>query len=345
MAKGKLGPITMAVAGLGRAGWSIHVRAIRGRKDFVLTEVMDADPARLEEAKAEFGCRTFKDWRSFIKASEAELVVVATQSHDHAWMSLEALAAKHHVLTEKPAATRLADMDKLVAAAKKSRKLFTVHQNARLYPDYLQLQEIMRRGVLGRVFEIKRGGYGFARRNDWQTLRKYGGGQLNNNGVHLIDQVMQLLDAPVTAVFGDLQQILNPGDVEDHAKVVFRTEKGMLADVEVTQCALPLPAWVVLGTRGTLISDGQTVRLRYLAGKLKPLKPIDAKAVAGRRYGTGEKLEFKEETLPVATEMKRVYYDHLYDSIRKGKPLLVTPESVRNTMAVLRLARKGTRFP
>jgi hypothetical protein len=115
--------------------------------------------------------------------------------------------------------------------------------------------------------------------------------------------------------------------------------------VEITQSALPQPVWVLLGTRGTLVSDGQNVHLRYLAGRLKPLKPIDAKAVAGRKYGTGEKLEFKEETLPAGLEGKRNFYDYLADSIRKGKPLLVTPESVRNTMEVLRLARKGTQFP
>ena len=345
MAKRKAGPITMAVAGLGRAGWDIHVRAIRGRKDFVLTEVMDLEPERLAEAEAEFGCRTFKTWKSFLKASEAELVVVATQSHDHARMSIEALAAGKHVLVEKPAATKMSDLDRMIAAAKKGRKLLTVHQSARFAPDYLHLREILRSGVLGRIFEIKRGGYGFARRNDWQTLRKYGGGQLNNNGVHLIDQVVQLLDSPVTAAFGDLQQILNPGDVEDHVKVVFRAQSGMLGEVEVTQCALPLPAWVVLGTRGTLVSDGREFRLRYVVGRLKPLTPIDSKAVAGRRYGTGEKVAFKEETLPAASEVKRGFYDYLYDSLRKGKPLYVTPESVRNTMEVLRLARKGTRFP
>jgi UDP-N-acetylglucosamine 3-dehydrogenase len=141
-------PITMAVAGLGRAGWDLHVRAVRGRKDFALTEVMDLAPERLEEAKAEFGCRTFRDWKSFLKASKAELVVVATQSHDHAWMSLEALAAGKHVLVEKPAATKLADLDKMIAAAKKSKKLLTVHQSARLHADYLRIQEVIRRGGL-----------------------------------------------------------------------------------------------------------------------------------------------------------------------------------------------------
>ena len=69
MAKAKSGPVTMAVAGLGRAGWDIHVSAIRGRKDFVLTEVMDLDESRLAEAEAEFGCCTYRDWGRFLRES------------------------------------------------------------------------------------------------------------------------------------------------------------------------------------------------------------------------------------------------------------------------------------
>ena len=199
--------------------------------------------------------------------------------------------------------------------------------------------------MLGRIFEIKRGGYGFARRNDWQTLRKYGGGQLNNNGVHLIDQVVQLLDSPVTAVFGDLQQILNPGDVEDHVKVVFRAESGMVADVEITQSALPLPPWVVLGHAGHAGVGRAECAAALCGGQAASLSSrLTPRPCAGRKYGTGEKLEFKEETLPAGLEPKRNFYDYLADSIRKGKPLFVSPESVRNTMEVLRLARKGTQF-
>jgi len=337
-------PVTMAVVGLGRAGWDIHVRAIRGRGDYVLTEVLDLDKSRLAEAQADFGCKTFADWKTFLRKSTAELVVVASQSQDHAWMSCQALAAGKHVVVEKPMATKLADVEKMIACAEKSGTVLTVHQSARFFPEYLHIQEQTRRGVLGRIFMIHRNAAGFARRNDWQVFSKYGGGQLNNNGVHIIDQVVQLLDSPVTAVFGDLQQILNPGDVEDHVKVVMRTEKGMVADVELAVSALPFPSWVLMGTKGTLVCQGSTSKLRYVAGKLKLLKPIDAKAVAGRRYGTGEKIEFVEEEIPAAAESKKKYYDYLYDTLRRGKPLFVTPESVWRTMQVLKLARKGTKF-
>ena len=346
MATVKGGAIRTAVVGLGRAGWDIHIAAMRGRKDFVITDVVDLEQPRLEEARAEFGCRTYRDWKQFLRKSDAELAVVATQSRDHARMSMEALRAGMHVLVEKPMATSLRDADRMIEVANETGRLLTVHQNARLARDLLHIQQVIRSGVLGRVFMVRRGGYGFQRRRDWQTLRKYGGGQLNNTAVHMIDQVCQLLDSPVSAVFGDLQQIINPGDVEDHVKVVVRGESGMVVEVESTMvCALPLTAWVVMGSRGTLVSDGQTSRLRYTKlKKLPAVKPIDSHVVESRRYGFGEVIEFAEETMPTALAPKRKYYDYLYDSIRKGKPLFVTPESVRQVIYVLQQARKGTAF-
>jgi predicted dehydrogenase len=345
MATKQSGPVKMAVVGLGRAGWDIHVRAIRGRKDFQLVEVVDLEKSRLEEARAEFGCRTFLDFKRFLRESQAELVVIATQSKDHAPMSIAALATGKHVLSEKPMAVSLQETDRALAAAKRAKGLFTIHQNARLGADFLHIKEVMKSGVLGDIFMIKRGQYSYGRRNDWQVLRKYGGGNLNNNGVHAVDQVLQLLDSPVKDVFGDLQRVLIPGDAEDHVKVVIRAESGMVADVEVTTAVAASPyAWVLMGSKGTLVSDGRTSRLRYHTQKLSRLRPIDKHLVPTRTYGVGERIEFKQEEMPSSAPSQRNFYDYLYDSIRKGKPLFVTPESVRPTMYVLQHARKGTMF-
>lgn len=342
----KRNPIRMAVAGLGRAGWDIHIAAIRGRKDFILTDVVDIEQSRLDEARAEFGCRTHRSFPGLLKHNDAELVVVATLSKDHAPQSIEALKAGLHVLCEKPMATSLRQADRVIAQAKKSRGIFTVHQSARLDPGFLHVQDVIRSGVLGTVFQIRRGAYSYARRNDWQTLRKYGGGLLNNNGVHLLDQVCQLLDSPVKDAWGDLKQIVNPGDADDHNKVVLRAQSGMVGEVEVTYaCALPLPAWVVMGSRGTLVSDGKTSRLRYTKARTLPrMKVNDSHMVATRKYGSGETIEFEEKTMPTKLAPKKDFYDSLYDSIRKGTPLFVTPESARQVMWVMQQARKGSPF-
>jgi len=66
--------------------------------------------------------------------------------------------------------------------------------------------------------------------------------------------------------------------------------------------------------------------------------------VPSRAYDRLDTIEFKQEEMPSSAPSKRNFYDYLYDSIRKGKPLLVTPESVRHTMYVLQQARKGTPF-
>lgn len=346
-------PIRTAVAGLGRAGWDIHVRAIRGRRDFVLTDVIEPEAARRKEAQSEFGCRAYTDYRKFLREADTELVVIATQSQDHARQSIQALRAGFHVLCEKPMAVNLREADRVIKEAdrvikeaEKRKNLFTVHQSARFSPELIHIQKVIKSGKLGKVFQIKRYAHVYARRNDWQTLRKYGGGLLNNNGVHSVDQVCQLLDSPVKDVFGDLQQIINPGDADDHFKIVIRAESGVMIDVESSYaCALPLPNWVIMGSRGTLMSDGETSTLRYTkARKLPKMEAIDSHMVATRKYGSGEAIEFKEETMPSAEQPKRNFYDYLYDSIRKGKPLFVTPESVRQTMYVLHQARKGTAF-
>ena len=90
---------------------------------------------------------------------------------------------------------------------------------------------------LGDVFFIRSGSYGYHRRNGWQTLRKYGGGLLNNNGVHAIDQCVILMESSIMDVFGDLQQILQPGGTEEHAKMVMRGENGRVIDLELTSAS------------------------------------------------------------------------------------------------------------
>jgi hypothetical protein len=57
-----------------------------------------------------------------------------------------------------------------------------------------------------------------------------------------------------------------------------------------------------------------------------------------------EEIPWQEKTEPAELKSERNYYDYLRDSVRSGKPLLVTPESCRDVYKVMTLARKGTKF-
>src|SRR5687768_1368532 len=97
------GPIRTAIVGLGRAGWGIHVAGLKDRNDFKIVTCIDPEAERRKEAEDTLGCRTHADWKEFIKnPADAELVIIATASGMHVPMSIDALKAGLHVLTEKP---------------------------------------------------------------------------------------------------------------------------------------------------------------------------------------------------------------------------------------------------
>jgi predicted dehydrogenase len=340
-------PITTAILGLGRAGWSIHAKALTGRDDYKVVAVADPIDERLKEAKDRFGCDTFHTLEELLEGSDAELVIVATQSGDHAEHSVACLRAGRDVLVEKPMATSLADADRLLKEAKKSGKMLTVHQSARLAADFVHIRNVIASGKLGEVFYVKKGQYKFARRNDWQMLRKYGGGELNNNGVHGLDQCYLLLESKVKDVWGDLQRTICPGDAEDHVKVLIRGENDRVIDYEMfSACAVPPPRWIVCGTRGTLSCDGGTSKIKYFEeGALPELEVVDAKAVAERKYGIGETIPWKEEEIPAKDDPGAGFHDRLRASLREGKELWVKPEECREVLSIMERARLGTGFP
>ena len=297
-------PIRTAIAGLGRAGWKIHALTIQKRTDFQLVAVIDQDAGRRAEAESTFpGCRAFADWKVFLKEKNgAEFVVIATPSIAHGPMSIEALKAGLHVMSEKPMAMNVKEAERMIAAAKKAKRILTIHQNHRSDAELHHLLAIINSGILGKVFMIKMCGNRFSRRNDWQTLRKYGGGTLNNTCPHNIDQVLQLLQSPVKDVWGDLQACITAGNADDHVKVLIRGKSGRVIDLEVSDaCALPQPAWVMMGTLGTLVQEGKEFVIKYLdPSKLSKLKVMDTVAVPDRKYGVigGETLEWNEKRVP-----------------------------------------------
>jgi predicted dehydrogenase len=279
---------------------------------------------------------------------EIDVVIIATPSVDHGRDTKKSLRAGKHVIVEKPMAMSLAEADSMIATAQETGKLLLVHQNYRFFPEFLHLKEVIDSGVLGRIYHIRNYISGFTRRNDWQTLSKNGGGHLNNTCVHFLDQILQPLPGRVQQVMGDLQQIASAGDVEDHVKALIRTDAGATADIEISfaqNLAFPLPKWIVAGTHGTLSSDGTKSVVRWFdPAKAPPLEVIDGPAV-DRRYGNNDQLPWQEKTIELASRPHGAFYDHAADVFLRGTPMRVTPASVRETMRVLTLIRRGTAFP
>jgi len=349
MAKSKQ-PITYAIVGLGRAGWNIHVKALRGRKGAQIVAVADPVAERRDEAASEFGCQCYGSIDEMLKAPgfDADVVVIATPSVCHGPDTIKALKAGRHVVVEKPMSTSLREADRMIRAAKDARRKLFVHQNYRFFPEFTYYQSVIKSGRLGKVYHMRNALYGsFARRNDWQTLSRNAGGVLNNTCPHFIDQALQLTGSPIEKVFGDLKQIGSAGDVEDHVKIMMRAENGCTVDLEISSAqAMPIkpPKWTICGTHGTLTSDGAEATVRWFDPRQAPAIKAQDGPANDRKYGNTDELPWQEVTEPAVGPDIGDFYDNVFAVLRERKKMVVTPESVREVMRVITESRKGTVF-
>ncbi len=189
--------INVGIAGLGRTGWNNHANACAHLPEqFRVVAVCDPDPARQAEAIERFDCLAYSSYEEIVADKAVELMVVATPSNLHAEQTIAAMRARQHVIVEKPMASDLAGADAMLAAAKETGQILTVHQNLRYAADFVKVREVIASGVLGRIIEVRIHNGGFDRRWDWQTMKRYGGGMLNNSGPHFVDMGMLLIDDP-----------------------------------------------------------------------------------------------------------------------------------------------------
>ena len=231
-----------------------------------------------------------------------------------------------------------ADAAVIVREAARRKRILTVYQPRRATAYFQQLKAIVASGIVGDLYHVRLSLYQFSLRNDWQALRKYGGGMLNNYGAHALDQVLQLVGYDVKRVFCSLRRVASVGDAEDVVKVVLETAGGAIGEVDINQAAAAGPGYLrAWGTRGaiTLASEyegGFTVR--HLAARaLRPRKLEPSLASAGRRYPDGD-VAFRESIIPVDESLAVDVYADLARAIRTGRQPFVRPEE---PLALMRL--------
>jgi len=331
--------IRVGIAALGRSGWSIHAMALEPMVEkFKIAAVADTNPERCKEAGNRFGSRTYTNVEDLVKDEDVELVVVSTPNHLHAQHAILAMEAGKDVVCEKPMAACVADADRMIEVSHKRNRTLAIFQNRRYSPDFMKVREVIQSGVLGRIVMIRMAGHNFSRRWDWQTLKEYSGGTLNNTGPHFLDQALQLFGDAEPEIFCHLERTLTSGDAEDHCKVIFRAPGSPMIDLEVTSaCAYPQNTWLVMGTQGGLTGSTSSLQWKYVDFSKLPPRPVDRTPTPDRSYNR-EDLPWQEHTWQppdnLPSEATRFYLD-LYETLRNGADLVITPESVRRQIAVL----------
>lgn len=339
-------PIRVGVVGLGRAGWKIHLNALRDDERYQALAVVDPDAGRREEAEKEFSVASYSSLDELLaQTPDVQVVVVASPSRFHFADASAVLEAGKHCILEKPMASEIGEAKALVELADKKGTQLLVHHQHAFMPMANHLREVMDRGVLGPIYQVRTFWGSYARRWDWQTLLKNGGGQLSNTCPHTLSVVLPLLDGPATEVVADLRNIKDPGDAEDHVELSLRTASGMTANIVVSSAMAGSagPQWMLLGKYGALTSDGKISKLRYYDPAEAPALEIIDAAAPGRNYLT-EELPWKTEEIPSEpTTSVGKFYDDVAAVLCEGKTPRVTPSSALEVMRVMGLARAAAK--
>jgi predicted dehydrogenase len=247
----------VAIIGCGLIGQ----KRARALADARLVACADVARERAEAlAQTTSGAVVYEDWRAAIERPEADIVIVATTNDALAPIAAHALAAGKHVLVEKPAARTVAEIDAVIAAADVSGRRCRVGFNHRYHPALQHAREIFESNALGDMMFV-RGRYGHGGRigydREWRAdPARSGGGELIDQGVHLIDLARWFLGEFAT-VQGFAPTYYWDMPVDDNAFMILRTASDQAAFLHVSCTEWKnLFSLEIYGKRGKLQIDG-----------------------------------------------------------------------------------------
>lgn len=368
--------LKVGVIGQGRSGRNIHVaHLIRDTERFQIIAIADEIEDRRRRAAEELKCEAYSDYHDLFKLRDLDLIVNATYSCSHPAISIEALESGFNVLCEKPMASTVKDVDRMIAAAKKSGKLLAIFQQSRFAPALQQVEKLIKSGVLGRIVQISIAYNGFSRRWDWQTLQKRRGGNLMNTGPHPLDQALHLFGAGMPDVRCYMDKTDNSfGDAEDYVKVILSGAGKPVIDIEISSCcAYPSFSYNIQGTRGGAKGSTTSLEWKYFVKAETPNQKLietplrkddgtpcycseelkwhtgtwefDTGKQGGSAYVNSANDLMAAKGGPRASgdiysTMAASFYDMLYKTLTEGAPLQITPEQVRRQVAIFEMCRE-----
>lgn len=330
----------LAIIGYGGMG-SWHHQNIR---DFIcdisVTGAFDIRPEAAESA-AKNGLYFYHNLDELLKDSTVDMVTIATPNNFHKELAVACLTHGKHVICEKPAAMNSSELTEMMDAAQQANRLFSIHQNRRWDRDYVTIRQILKDNTIGSPYYIESRVQGSRRSLEgWRSYKVNGGGMVYDWGVHLIDQLLDLISSPVVSVDAHLFQIFS-GEVDDNFKALLRFENGLSALVEIaTNCFITQPRWHMSCTDGTVVIEdwecnGKIIKLNS-DEKMEWADDIVYTAAGPTRTMAPRPVQTtKQLPLPRVETSWSDYYKNIVNAIDKGEELMVKPEQALRVMHVI----------
>ena len=228
--------VAVVGSGIGR----LHVEAYRSLPEhFEVVAICDVDLARARAvAEAQEVPRVLADYHDLLRVNEVDVVDLCTPPYLHVEQTIAALDAGHHVVCEKPLAGALADVDRVIAAAKQARGRVMPIVQYRFGHGIEKLRRLVEAGVAGPAYlttvetawRRRAAYYAVPWRGRWATEL---GGTIVSHAIHAHDLVGYVL-GPIRSVYARLATRVNATETEDCVSASLEMADGSLCSLSVT---------------------------------------------------------------------------------------------------------------
>lgn len=340
------GPTRIVIIGCGVIG-KHHAVVGTVHDDFVITGLVDTDPAAMEQvadAVVEQGGERPGSYGSIADAlaAGADLAAICTPSGLHLDEAEECLGAGVHVVIEKPldvSVQRGVEFARLVEAAEERGQVVSVISQHRFDPGSQVVRKIIEEKKLGTVTSAMASMAWFRSQQyydsgDWRgTWAMDGGGAVMNQGVHTVDLLRWFLGRP-TEIFAHTAQLAHERiEIEDTATATIRFASGALAALHLTTAAYPglTVRLQVHGSLGSAIIDNDELKYLHAGDGEVDANLRSAKSRANQAEATKSDDEFSgsrnDPNSFLAGHLRQ--YDDIAAAIRgEGRPLVDTNEAL-----------------
>lgn len=273
--------IRIAYIGTGHRAWGL-IAIMKRIPGCEIVAVADPTPQFRDRGATLAGPRVkaYNDYQTMLgERKDIDAVVVVTPGALHAAPVIAALGRGLHVLCEKPMATTIEDANRMIAAADKAGKILQVDQQYRLRGDFSKLREVVASGEIGAVKFVT----AYLHRGDWNPaswktphpktgvptvwryLKSMTGGSMMEDGVHELDVLQWIINAPVDRVYAAGGNCLfTARETIDHAAVTVEYQNGVKMQFGFTLIAGSgrVEPMMIAGEKGTLYVDDGKLTLR-----------------------------------------------------------------------------------
>nr|WP_250809580.1 Gfo/Idh/MocA family oxidoreductase [Neorhizobium tomejilense] len=313
--------LKVAMIGLGMAAGH-HARALLDLSDRIeCVAAFSQTAARREAFAAQYPIRTTGDLDAIFADKTIEAALILTPPSSHLELVERCVAAKKHILLEKPLDISFERSEAIVRAAEQAGVLLAMVLQNRFRAAALKLDEIVKSERLGQLIEAS-----VAIRN-WRpqsyydvegrgTMARDGGGVLLTQGIHTIDLLLSYAGTPKDVSSFVRTSPIHSMETEDLVTATFAFENGAIGTLNATTCAYPgLPERIeLLGTKGSAVFSGDTLKAAFMDGT--------SVTEGGQNSGSGA----GANPMAFGHEMHRALIGNFIDAIRNGAPLRVTGE-------------------